>query len=105
MATAAEIMTAIPSRFNPEAAGDLNATVLFDLSGDGGGMWHVRIADGECEVNEGPTEDPTSTIMMDAQDYADMITGELNAINAFMTGKVRVEGDLNTVMKFQSIFM
>jgi putative sterol carrier protein len=105
MATVAEIMAAMPSRFNAEAAGDLNATVLFNLAGDDGGVWHVRIDDGECMVNEGPTEDPTATIMMEAEDYAAMVTGELNAINAFMTGKVRVEGDLNTVMKFQSIFM
>ena len=47
----------------------------------------------------------STAIMMEAEDYAAMVTGELNAINAFMTGKVRVEGDLNTVMKFQSIFM
>ena len=105
MATAAEIMSAMPSRFNAEAAGDMNTTVMFELSGEGGGVWHVHIADGTCVVNEGPAENPKATIIMDAEDYAAMVTGELNAINAFMSGKVRVEGDLNTVMQFQNIFM
>lgn len=105
MATTAEIMAAMPSRFNAEEAGAMNATVMFELSGEGGGVWNVTIADGECVVNEGPAEEPTATLKMEAADYVAMVTGELNAINAFMTGKVRVEGDLNTVMKFQSIFM
>ena len=41
---------------------------------------------------------------MEASDYAALIAGELNAMSAFMEQKIRVEGDLNTVMKFQNLF-
>jgi putative sterol carrier protein len=33
-----------------------------------------------------------------------MMSGKLNPVQAFMGGKVRVEGDLNAVMKLQSLF-
>jgi putative sterol carrier protein len=47
---------------------------------------------------------PTATIHMDAEDYKKMIAGDLNPVTAFMTQKIKVEGDLNTVMKFQGLF-
>ncbi|MEJ2747749.1 MAG: SCP2 sterol-binding domain-containing protein [Anaerolineae bacterium] len=64
----------------------------------------MRIADGKCDVTQGAADSPKSTVRMDAGDYHDMITGKLNPMMAFMSGKVKVEGDLNTVMKFQQIF-
>jgi putative sterol carrier protein len=33
-----------------------------------------------------------------------MVTGKLNPMTAFMSGKVKVEGDLGAVMKFQTLF-
>jgi putative sterol carrier protein len=94
----------MPDAFNAEKAGDLDATVQFDLTGEGGGNWYVIVANGECEVKEGEYDSPTATIRMEASDYAALIAGELNAMSAFMQQKIRVEGDLNTVMKFQNLF-
>jgi putative sterol carrier protein len=104
MASAAELFERMPEVFDAQKAGDLNATVLFDLSGEGGGKWHVNVADGVCTTGEGAVEEPTATIRMDAADYVDMVAGRLNAMEAFMQQKIRVEGDLSTVMKFQTLF-
>jgi len=104
MAAVAKLFENMPSAFNAEKAGDMNAVVQFDLSGEGGGKWFVSIAGGNCEVTEGETESPTATIRMEASDYAALVAGELNAMSAFMQQKIRVEGDLNTVMKFQNLF-
>jgi putative sterol carrier protein len=41
---------------------------------------------------------------MDSDDYVKMMSGELNPMMAFMSGKVKVDGDLNSVMKMQSLF-
>lgn len=103
MPTVTEIFAEMPNRFNAAAAGGLNATVQFRLSGTGGGEWYVTIADGSIEVDEGKTESPKAAIIMDANDFVAMSTGELNAMAAFMSGKIQVEGDLNTVMQMQSI--
>ena len=64
----------------------------------------VKVADGKCEVVEGGVDNATATIKMDAIDYVDMTSGKLNPMMAFMSGKVKVDGDLNSVMKFQQLF-
>lgn len=95
----------MPNRFNKEAAKGLNAVYQFDLSGDGGGKWHVIIKDENCEVKEGPAASPPSiTISMTAQDYLDMISGKLNGQMAFMTGKLRIAGDMGLALRMQSLF-
>ncbi len=104
MATTSEFFERMPQEFNAEKAGDFDATVQFDLSGDDGGQWYVVIDDGNAASEEGTAGDPDAVIRMDAEDFKQMMGGKLDPVNAFMTGKVKVEGDLNTVMKFQTLF-
>ena len=104
MPTVEDIFEAMPGQFNEEKAEDFDATIQFDLSGDSGGQWYVTVADGNAAVEEGDADDPTATIRMAAQDFVHMMTGSLDPMNAFMTGKVKVEGDLGSVMKFQTLF-
>ncbi len=104
MPTLADIFSEMPGRFDPAKAAGMNATILFDLSGDEGGQWQAKIADGACEIVEGRPENPTATIKMAGEDYKNLVSGALNPMTAFMTGKVKVEGDLGVVMKFQSLF-
>ena len=99
-----EIFSNMAGNFNAEKAGNLNASVVFDLSGDGGGAWTVTVANGKCDIKEGTSDAPTATIKMDAGDYEDMTSGKLNPMVAFMSGKIKVDGDLNTVMKIQALF-
>lgn len=104
MASVEKIFEQMPEQFNAEKAGDFDAAIQFDLAGDDGGLWYVTIADGNAAVEEGEATEPAATIRMTASDFSDMMTGELDPMNAFMMGKVKVEGDLNTVMKFQTLF-
>lgn len=104
MATPQELFDRLGEQIDLEKAKDLNATLQFDLSGENGGQWYVALENGACQVNQGVTPNPTATVKMDGQDYVDLVAGRLNPVNAFMTGKVKVEGDLNAVMKFQTLF-
>lgn len=100
----ADIFNTMPGRFQADKAPDTKMGILFDLSGDGGGQWYVDIADGQLTVNPGaPAAVPQATIKMSAEDFQAMSSGSLNPMMAFMTGKIKVDGDLNTVMKFQSL--
>jgi putative sterol carrier protein len=94
----------MPSRFNKEASKGLNAVYQFDLSGDGGGKWYVVIANEQCQVSEGAHASPNITISMTAQDYLDLVTGKLNGQVAFMTGKLRIAGDMGLALRMQSLF-
>ena len=104
MTTPADIFAKIPENFDPEKAKDINMVLGFDLSGDNGGNWSIKIADGAIDVNESPAESPNATISMDGDDYVKMMSGDLNPMMAFMSGKIKVDGDLNSVMKMQSLF-
>lgn len=107
MATTEEIkaiFSAMPASLNADAAKGMNAVIQFNLSGDGGGNYNVTIKDGAATVAEGAHGSPNMTMTMAAQDYIDMITGKLNGQMAFMSGKLKIAGDMGLAMKMQSLF-
>ena len=68
------------------------------------GQYYVNIADGQLAVTPGaPAAAPSATVKMTAEDFAAMSSGSLNPMMAFMTGKIKVDGDLNSVMKLSLI--
>ena len=100
----ADLFNTMPSRFQADKAAGTAMGILFDLSGTDGGQWFVNIADGSLAVSEGaPAATPSATVKMTSEDFQALSSGSLNPMMAFMTGKVKVEGDLNTVMKFQQL--
>ncbi len=103
MADLNTIFANMDQNFDEEKAGDLNLTIAFDLSGEGGGQWYATIADGQLDTGQGSVDNPSATLSMDADDFAAMSKGDLNPMMAFMSGKIKVDGDLNSVMKFQSL--
>ncbi len=102
--SAKDIFDRMPQAFSPEAAAGVNAVIQFDLSGDGGAQYVVTIADQTCKVEAGTAPNPSMTLSMAASDYVAMTNGELNPMNAFMQGKVKVKGDMGLAMKVQSFF-
>ncbi|MFT4569614.1 MAG: putative sterol carrier protein [Hyphomicrobiaceae bacterium] len=102
--TAAEIFKMMPERFNASAAADIEAVYQFDLAGDDGGTWQVKIGEGACSVSDGTPDSPSITIAMESQDYVDMIHGKLNPQMAFMGGKLKIKGDMGLALKMQQIF-
>jgi putative sterol carrier protein len=99
-----EIFNQMPANLNADAAKGMNSVIQFNLSGDGGGNYHVIIKDGACTVQEGAHASPNMTMTMAAQDYVDMISGKLNGQMAFMSGKLKIAGDMGLAMKMQSLF-
>ncbi len=102
--TLKEAFDGMPSVFNKEAAKGLTAVYQFDLTGDKAGQYHVIIENETCTVKEGTHPSPHVTISMAGQDYLDMINGKLNPQMAFMSGKLKISGDMGLALKMQSLF-
>jgi len=100
-----EIFTEINSRLeaNPSKIAGMNAAYAFDLSGDDGGAYHITLKDGSGEAGPGAAENPNITISMKDTDFVDLATGKLDGTAAFMSGKLKIKGDIGLAMKLQGI--
>jgi putative sterol carrier protein len=104
MPTVKETFDLMSSRFRADKAAGVNATIQYDISGEQGGTWHAVIKDGACVVNAGPAVNPTLTLNMSSQDWLDMLAGKLSGQMAFMSGKLKLKGDMGLAMKIGSMF-
>lgn len=91
-------------RFIPEKAQGVDAYIWYELTGDGGGSWTVRIGDGACEVKEGPDPAAKSHVRMSAKTYLKIAMGKLDSRVAFMLGKVKVKGDKQSLVSVRECF-
>ncbi len=102
--SAAETFQYMQEHFNASAAQGVNAALQWELSGEGGGTWALEIANGTCKLVEGGVENPKTKFILSAADWVAIATGKLNPMNAFMTGKLKVQGDQSLALKLQSMF-
>ena len=84
----------ITERFKTAVGSDsgLGKTVTFDLKGEG----YVHI-DGGTVTNENAPADCTITVAK--SDLEDMAQGRLDPTMAFMSGKLKIAGDMSVAMK------
>jgi putative sterol carrier protein len=100
-----QVFAGMAESFNPAKAAGQQATVQYEISSPAGTHeWAMRIADGNCEVEEGRAESPRVTIRMGLGDFLRLITGKANGMQLFMTGKLKVSGDLFFAQTYQSWF-
>ena len=104
MPTVQETFDAMPGKLIKEKAAGITAIYQFDLSGDGGGQWFAEVKDCACSVTKGQHPAPSITVKMTAQDYLDMASGKLNGQLAFMTGRLKLKGDMALAIKMNTIF-
>ena len=103
--TPQQIFDSMPQALVPEKAGSTKAMIQFDLSGDQGGKWWVKIHDGQAESGHGDApETPQLTLMADAMDYVKISLGQLDGTAAFMQGKLKIKGDMGLAIKMAGFF-
>ena len=102
--TIKDVFEAMPGRFQPEAAGDWNTKIQFNFTSENGdgSNWYLQVAEGECSVGEGTVEDATATVTTQEETWIGMITGEVDGMAAFASGKLQLGGNIGDLMRLQS---
>jgi putative sterol carrier protein len=100
-----QVFTEINDRLqsDPARAAGMNATYGFDLTGDNGGAYHITLKDGAGDAGAGAPENPDVTVTMSAADFVELSLGRLDGTAAFMSGKLKIKGDMGLAMKLQSV--
>jgi putative sterol carrier protein len=102
MSAAQEFFEALPQKVQPDAIRGMNCVYLFCITE--AGNWTITVADNAVAVRAEKTADPSITLTISEDDFTALIKGELSGQAAFLTGKLKVEGDISLAMKLPSLF-
>lgn len=90
--------------FKPEAAAGVDVVFQFNISGSAGGDWNAVIKDGDCAIESGQHDRPVCTLKMSDADFSAMMNGKLPAMQAYTSGKLKIEGDIMKSQLLEKLF-
>jgi putative sterol carrier protein len=100
--TVQEFFDTLASRADTSQTAGMNNSYAFDI--EGAGQWTVKVTDGSVAVEDGMTDGADCTISTAEDVFEKIIAGEQNPTSAYMTGKLKLKGDMGAAMKLQKLF-
>ena len=99
------IFDGMQEAFKPEKAQGVNSTIQYDVETEAGTKtWNAKIENGTCVTSEGPAPDPRLTLKVDLVDFIRLIFGQADGTQLFMSGKMKLQGDMMFAMQMQGFF-
>jgi len=92
----------LETHVDPAKLVGVEQTYRFEIEGEG--TWRVAIGAGRVTVVENGEGAADATIRASGEVFDRIVSREQNPAMAYMSGKVKVDGDLGAVMKLQTIF-
>lgn len=102
--TIQELMDHLPEFFAPARAGGISAIVQFEVSGQEGGEWAVKIEDRQCLVSRGKADAANLTFLASAKDVLDIFYNRLDPMKAYLKGRISFKGNLNLALRLFNLF-
>jgi putative sterol carrier protein len=99
--TAQEFFDTLSTTADTSRTAGMSNSYVFDI--EGAGQWTVKVEDGSVSVAPG-VEDADVTISASQEVFEKILAGEQNATSAYMTGKIKLKGDMGAAMKLQKLF-
>ena len=96
-----EFFDTLETRVDPSKTAGMTNSYVFEI--EGAGTWKVDVADGKVSVTEGGG-DADATIRASEETFSAIASGEQNPTTAYMTGKLKVDGDMGAALKLQKLF-
>jgi len=94
----------MPLIYWSDRGGDMQATYLFTMEGEGGGRWAVRIGEGRAQAQCGAPESFDMELRTKPELWVDLSNKDLNAVWAITTRKVHLGGNTGLAMKLDTLF-
>jgi len=104
LATIRDLIAGMPTVFQPDAAGDLEAVIGFDVTDEEPGDYYLTIEEGVCRAFAGRHPSPTMTIHTPAEVWMKISRGEMDGAVAFMTREYKVSGKVDLLMRLAKLF-
>ncbi len=104
LTSVSDVFDSMPDSFVADAAAGVEVVFQYNISGDGGGDWFCDIKDGTCNIESGTHEKPTCTLKMESGDFLDLMNGKLPAMQAYTSGKLKIEGDIMKSQLLEKLF-
>lgn len=99
-----QLFDKIASMLNEDIVKRTNAIYQFNVKGAEEGIWFCDLKNGTGAVGKGePKISPDATLTMDSKNFFEMFTGRLKPASAFMTGKLKISGDLKKAMALEKL--
>ncbi|WP_277810628.1 SCP2 sterol-binding domain-containing protein [Chromohalobacter canadensis] len=102
MADASTVIEKLQSRFDPAAARGMNDIFQFHISD--ADDYYLHIQDGTLDVQQGEHDDPSVSLTTDTETLKGVMSGEINGMQAFMSGKLKATGNVMLASKLTSLF-
>lgn len=102
-----EIFSRMEEHFRPERARDTDAVIHWRIGGGPGGSedhYEVAVCDGKLTYTDQPSEEPRVTFKLDGAAFLRLVTGNASGPMLFMTGRLKIEGDMMFAPQVQSLF-
>ena len=96
-----EFFETLETRVDSAKAAGMTASYRFEI--DGAGTWTVDVDDGKVSVSE-DAADADCTISTSSETFMKIANREQNATAAYMSGKLKVKGDMGQAMRLQKLF-
>lgn len=100
-----EIWDVIEKKANeqPELIKDLNASYIFEITGDDAGTYGLIFKDGSAIVDTAANNSADCTLTMSVKNFKKLLQGNLNSASAYMTGRLKVKGNIGLALKLENL--
>lgn len=100
----AETFRVIQGAMTEEYVRSTQGVFQFELSGDGGGTWYIDLKTKGGSAGFGKPPVTADVVMsMSSADFVKMFTGKLKPTLAFMSGKLRIKGNMALAIKLEKM--